>query len=258
MHYIKKGATQASTAASTNQNFYDALWSQSRLARPERFNTWPLIAGLLPGSPARLEVGPGLRPRLPIAGTHFIDISTAVVERLNAEGALAQTGKVSALPYGDASFDIVCAFDVIEHVEDDRRALSELSRVLKVGGVLILSVPLHAKYWTDFDKLVGHVRRYDPAKLEAFLAQGSLLLEKSAPYGMQSNHPGLLGLGIWFLERQRRAALLCYNWLLLPLGILFQRSLQCRDGLPANCGEDGVAEIVMICRRGAGTSQPPS
>jgi len=76
-------------AVSTNLNFYDALWSQTRLARPERFNTWPLIEGLLPGAVMRLEVGPGLRPRLPVAGTHFIDISAPVVERLNAAGALA-------------------------------------------------------------------------------------------------------------------------------------------------------------------------
>jgi len=254
MHYLKGAAPKPRDAASTNQSFYDALWSQSHLAQPERFNTWPLIAGLLPNSPRRLEVGPGLRPRLPIAGTHFIDISALVVERLNAAGALAQAGTVSALPYQDASFDLVCAFDILEHVEDDRGALSELSRVLKVGGVLVLSVPLHARYWTDFDALVGHVRRYDPAGLGAFLAQSSLLLEQSAAYGMQPNHPGLLGLGIWFLKHQRRAALFCYNWLMLPLGIFFQSRLQCKDGLGA---EHGVAEIVMICRRKAGSSQPP-
>ncbi len=64
-----------------NREFYDALWSDAKLQPPERFNTWPLISGLLAASPARLEIGPGLRPRLPIAGTHFLDISSPVIAR---------------------------------------------------------------------------------------------------------------------------------------------------------------------------------
>ncbi len=48
-----------------NQEFYDPLWKRSRLIRPERFNTWPLVSDLAGKCPRRLEVGPGLRPRLP-------------------------------------------------------------------------------------------------------------------------------------------------------------------------------------------------
>src|SRR2546423_1891440 len=108
-------------AAAINRNFYDALWSNAYLQRPERFNTWPVVSELLPSVPARLEIGPGLRPRLPIAGTHFIDISPPVIERLNARGGLGVLGEVGVLPFSDQAFDLVCAFDVIEHVEDDRR-----------------------------------------------------------------------------------------------------------------------------------------
>ena len=241
-------AERVADAASTNIGFYDALWSQCRLARPERFNTWPLIAGLLPGSPERLEVGPGLRPRLPLAGTHFVDISTPVIERLNARGALAQSGEVSALPFASEKFDLVCAFDILEHIGDDRRALSELSRVLKKEGVLIVSVPLHESYWTEFDDLVGHVRRYHPADLPKILAHSGLLLEKSAPFGMQPNNQTLLRFGIWLLKHRRGAALFWYNRVFLPLGIFFQPRLQLSDG-PPDCGVDRVAEIVMICRK---------
>jgi SAM-dependent methyltransferase len=242
-------ASQARDAARINLGFYDALWSQARLARPERFNTWPLIASLLPGAPARLEVGPGLRPRLPLAGTHFIDISAPVVERLNGKGALAQTGEVGALPYRDGEFDLVCAFDIIEHVHDDRQALQELSRVLKEGAVLILSVPLHAGSWTGFDVLVGHVRRYDPDELTGLLAQSGLVLEKTAVFGMQPGNPMLLDVGIWFLVNRRRVALFWYNWVLLPLGILFQKPLSFSPGLIETSEGAGVDEIVMICRK---------
>jgi len=55
-----------------NRRFYDALWERARLERPDGFNTWTLVSELVPRSPSRLEIGPGLRPRLPIAGTHFV------------------------------------------------------------------------------------------------------------------------------------------------------------------------------------------
>jgi SAM-dependent methyltransferase len=242
----REASRQEKDAAQINLSFYEALWLQARLSSPEKFNTWPLIASLLPVSPARLEVGPGLRPRLPIAGTHFIDISARVVDQLNSWGALARTGEVGALPYEDGTFDLVCAFDVIEHVQDDQRALAELSRVMKDGAVLIVSVPIHAEYWSDFDQLVGHVRRYDPAGLAGFLARNDLVLEQSAVFGMQPRNPRLLNLAVWFLTHRRSLALAWYNWILLPLGILFQRRLKFQQGL---LDTDGVDEIVLICRR---------
>ncbi|HBG05076.1 MAG: methyltransferase type 11 [Geobacteraceae bacterium GWC2_58_44] len=236
-----------------NRRFYNALWSQTRLAQPERFNTWPLIAGLLPVSAARLEIGPGLRPRLPIAGTHFVDISPPVIRRLNASGAVAQQGEATALPFEDSSFDLVCAFDVIEHVEDDLRAFSELSRVLKQEGILILSVPLHAALWSAFDDFVGHVRRYEPVDLTATLQRHRLVLEQSAVFGMQPANPRLLALGIWLLTHRRSGALFWYNWFFLPVRLLFQRRLNFRAGL-IETGKAG--EIVLVCRRGKGSRLP--
>lgn len=253
----RETARQGSDTASVNQSFYHALWSQTRLACPDRFNTWPLIAGLLPHAPRRLEVGPGLRPRLPVADTHFVDIAAPVIERLNQAGALARQGEVGALPYEDGKFDLVCAFDIIEHVEDDLRALAELSRVLKNDGVLILSVPIHEQCWTEFDALVGHVRRYDPADLEALLARCGLEPEKSAAFGMQPSNPRLLRWGVWFLAHRRAVALFWYNWLLLPLGILFQKRLKFREGLRDTCAEDGVDEVIMVCRCRVGGVRVP-
>lgn len=233
-------------AAVINRSFYDPLWSQSRLARPERFNTWPLVSGLLREAQARLEIGPGLRPRLPIAGTHFVDASAPVTERLNACGALAQTGDAAALPFQDQRFDLVCAFDILEHVDDDGRAFGELSRVLKEGGVLIFSVPLHDARWNAFDDFVGHVRRYEPADLMSILRAHDLVLEKSAAFGMQPASPRLLRYATWFLTNRRSGALFCYNWLFLPLALMFQKRLNFGAGL---LDTQGVDEIVLVCRR---------
>jgi SAM-dependent methyltransferase len=233
-------------AGARNRTFYDGLWSGSKLARPERFNTWPLVRDLLPKAPLRLEIGPGLRPRLPIAGTHFLDISAPVIRELNSRGGLAQSGDLCRLPYHDASFDLVCAFDVIEHVADDSAALGELTRVLKDDGLLICSVPLHRSLWTAFDDFVGHVRRYDLADLTTRLEQHRLVAEKNAIFGMQPCNPRLLELGIWFLTHRRSTALFWYN-LFHPLALRFQKPLSFSPGLE-NAAD--AAEIVLLCRRG--------
>jgi len=234
--------------AETNRTFYDAFWRKARLQSPDGFNTWPLVSALMPSAPSRLEIGPGLRPRLPIAGTHFIDICASVIERLNARGGIAASGEVGTLPFGDRAFDLVCAFDVIEHVEDDRRVFGEVSRVLKDDGVLICSVPLHAGRWTEFDDWVGHARRYDPADLLAIMAGNQLTLETSAAFGMQPANPRLVKLGMWYLEHRRTWAMFWYNWVGMPLAKRFQRPLKLVRGL---IDTTGVDEVVMVCRRAA-------
>lgn len=235
-----------SALAVKNRAFYDALWSRSYLTRPERFNTWPLISALLPTAPQRLEIGPGLRPRLPLAGTHFLDLSPPVVERLNAAGGTARTGEITALPFAGATFDLVAAFDVVEHVEDDHRVLAELTRVLKPGGHLLFSVPLHPARWTTFDDCVGHARRYEPAALQEALARHGLVVEKCAVFGMQSNSPRLLRAAVHGLRRHPTAAICCYNWLLFPLGLLLQPRLKFAAGL---MDLTAVDEVLLVCRK---------
>jgi len=237
-----------------NRDFYDVLWSGAHLKRPDRFNTWPLISELLPRALGRLEIGPGLRPRLPIFGTYFVDISPPVIERLTARGGIAVPAEITDLPFEDGKFELVCAFDVIEHVEDDRLVFGEVSRVLKEGGFFIFSVPMHAGLWTKFDQFVGHVRRYDPADLRALLAAHDLLLESSAAYGMQPAYPRLLDFSLWCLKHRRRGAMWWYNKVLMPLGMLFQKRLNFVEGL---IDATGVDEIVLVCRKRSGPAQGP-
>jgi len=112
-----------------NRRFYDPLWRGARLVEPERFNTWPLVCSLISPSRPRLEVAPGLRPRLPLEGTHFVDISAPAIAKLRRRGANAMLGLVSALPFPDAMFDLVCAFDIVEHVDDESAPLDPAVRV---------------------------------------------------------------------------------------------------------------------------------
>jgi SAM-dependent methyltransferase len=69
-------------------------------------------------------------------------------------------GSMLALPFADGAFDVVSAFDVLEHCDPESVALAELHRVLRPGGRLLLSVPAYQWAWTDHDVANGHHRRY--------------------------------------------------------------------------------------------------
>jgi SAM-dependent methyltransferase len=229
-----------------NRRFYDMLWSGARLIAPERFNTWPLVKTLLDGAARRLEVAPGLRPRLPIVGTHFADISAPALEKLRERGAVVLLGQITALPLADEAYDLVCAFDIVEHVDDDDMALSELARVIRPGGRLLMSVPLHAALWTSFDDLVGHKRRYEPSQLLEKLNAHHFTVERSAIYGMRPQSSRLVDLGMWWMLNHRERAMWWYNRVIMPLGIKLQKELAFASGIVAT---DEVDEILIVCRK---------
>lgn len=229
-----------------NRRFYDALWGGAQLVEPERFNTWPVVQTLLPESGLQLEVAPGLRPRLPIQGTQFVDISAPALIKLGERGARTVLSEVTCLPYSDSTFDLVCALDIIEHVDEEDGALAELSRVSRSGGAVLLSTPLHPALWTAFDDFVGHKRRYEPAQLLAKLKQHRLVVEKSAVFGMQPRSSRLVDLGMWWLLHHRERAMWWYNRAIMPLALRFQKDLKFVKGMIET---DGVDEVLMVCRR---------
>lgn len=72
---------------------------------------------------------------------------------------------------GHGQFDGVVLINVLEHIEDDREALREIFRLLKPGGRLILWVPAFAALYSDFDRRVGHHRRYRKSALRTELTR---------------------------------------------------------------------------------------
>jgi SAM-dependent methyltransferase len=102
------------------------------------------------------------------------DLSPEAVSLLR-ERAPGETveADLTSLPFADASFDAAVLGEVLEHIEDDRRALTEVARVLRSQGVLALSVPANPGLYGPSDSWAGHVRRYTrPALLEACTAAG--------------------------------------------------------------------------------------
>jgi SAM-dependent methyltransferase len=153
---------------------------------------------------------------------------------------------VTSLPFADDAFDLVCALDIVEHVDDDDGAMSELSRVAKSGATVLISAPLHPSLWTSFDDFVGHKRRYEPPCLLAKLAQHHLVVERSAVFGMKPRSSRVVDIGMWWLSHHRELAMWAYNRAFMPLGLRLQKELHFAPGMIAT---DEVDEILLVCRR---------
>lgn len=69
----------------------------------------------------------------------------------------------------DNEFDIIVAFDVIEHIENDVAAISNINKMLGKGGSFIITVPQHMFLWSQLDEIVKHKRRYSKKELIAKL-----------------------------------------------------------------------------------------
>jgi SAM-dependent methyltransferase len=135
---------------------------------------WDTVNRILPTDVKDvLEVGCGqggfgvrLAPRYNYLGVEPDPASYAVAaQRL---GDRVHNLPIEDLPE-DSLFDMVCAFEVLEHFEDDAATLKSWITRLRPGGRLLISVPANQERFGPFDELVGHFRRYNPATMAALL-----------------------------------------------------------------------------------------
>jgi SAM-dependent methyltransferase len=85
--------------------------------------------------------------------------------------------------FSDGPFDLVCAFEVLEHVEDDESALRQWQRHLRPGGSLMVSVPAGTHRFGPTDEKAGHYRRYDKPDLVAKLGRAGFSDVEVTAYG---------------------------------------------------------------------------
>jgi SAM-dependent methyltransferase len=76
---------------------------------------------------------------------------------------------LTSLPIKTATLDVVCAFDVIEHIDDHQLAVSEMHRVLKENGSVFITVPAYSFLWSEHDEVNHHFRRYTMSELQNLL-----------------------------------------------------------------------------------------
>ena len=74
-------------------------------------------------------------------------------------------------------YDVIGAFDVIEHINEDELVLSNMYRALKQGGALLVTVPQHRWLWSAVDEYSGHVRRYTRSELVRKVTRSGLTVE---------------------------------------------------------------------------------
>jgi SAM-dependent methyltransferase len=97
-------------------------------------------------------------------------------------------GSALQLPFRSGCFDVVAAFDVLEHCEPEPVAVAELARVLAPSGRLLLSVPAYQWAWSDFDEENGHHRRYTRRRLVRAVEGAGLEVERTT-YAFTSVFP---------------------------------------------------------------------
>ncbi|WP_125774484.1 class I SAM-dependent methyltransferase [Antribacter gilvus] len=139
---------------------------------PNAWLRWDVVRGVLPKERVSLlEVGCGqgafgsrLATMYDYTGVEPDPVAHAAA--VAAVGAAGNTGRVvngdvSSLGAG-RTFDVVCAFEVLEHIEDDEKALAQWVERVRPGGLVVLSTPAWQSRFGPWDSAVGHFRRYDP------------------------------------------------------------------------------------------------
>lgn len=127
-----------------------------------------------PAARKYLEIGCGTGFVLSAVAARFPRMETAgseiFVEGLSVAAARAPGAELFQMDARDipfrSTYDVIGAFDVLEHIDEDTHVLGELRRALRPGGGLVLTVPQHPWLWSEADESAHHVRRYRVGELE--------------------------------------------------------------------------------------------
>lgn len=160
------------------------FWFRSR----NKLVTWALRR-YFPAAKTLLEIGCGTGivlasirqnfPELRVVGT---DLSPSAVH-IARRRARTEVSQLDAreIDFRD-EFDVVCAFDVLEHIEDDAEVLARLRRAVVPSGGLLVTVPQYRWLWSPADEYGGHYRRYDKRLIEGTIEQAGFTVMRSTAW----------------------------------------------------------------------------
>jgi ubiquinone/menaquinone biosynthesis C-methylase UbiE len=110
-----------------------------------------------------------------------IDISSHAISQCKKKGiSNVQVMDGSATSFDPETFNIVVASDILEHINQEKKALKEWNRILKPGGTLIVFVPAFSILWSDHDKKNYHFRRYSKKRLLKILNNSGFSVKRSS------------------------------------------------------------------------------
>ena len=143
-----------------------------------------------PGLESLLEVGCGtgfviseISKRFPAArlsGSEFLE-EGLVYARQRAPGAEFSQMDARQIPH-EGAFDVVCAFDVLEHIEEDEVVLRQMFKALRSDGMVFITVPQHPWLWSAVDEYACHVRRYDASELHEKVRRAGFGIVRSTSF----------------------------------------------------------------------------
>jgi SAM-dependent methyltransferase len=107
-----------------------------------------------------------------------IDYSPEAATVAQSRGLAALRADACDLPFRSGSIDLVVAFDVLEHIDEDHLAAAEIMRVLRPGGTALIAVPCDMALWSAHDEAVGHVRRYTRTSLVEVVEKAGLVVDR--------------------------------------------------------------------------------
>jgi glycosyltransferase involved in cell wall biosynthesis len=158
---------------------------------PNAWLRYDVLTRILPaGINDVLEVGCGqgalgvrLAQRYHYLGLEPDQVSWAIAQQRISAAGRGEVRNIREDALGPEQFDLVCAFEVLEHIEDDAAAVRQWTSRLRPGGWLMMSVPAHQGRYGPADKLAGHFRRYDPESMTALLTRCGLTDIEVRQYG---------------------------------------------------------------------------
>jgi SAM-dependent methyltransferase len=106
-----------------------------------------------------------------------LDYAETAAGIARARGIDAVRADARDLPVRSGSCDLVTAFDVLEHIDEDYLVTAEIARVLRPGGTALISVPCDMALWSAHDEACGHARRYTRATLADVVHKADLTID---------------------------------------------------------------------------------
>ena len=148
----------------------DSFWFRSR----NRLLIWS-FQRYFPEAENFLEIGCGTGfvlsgfhralPKLTLCGSEIFTAGLSfAAERL--PGIELYQMDARRIPF-EKHFDVIGAFDVLEHIQEDELVISQMHQAVRAGGGIMVTVPQHSSLWSEADEYAQHVRRYRVGELRA-------------------------------------------------------------------------------------------
>ena len=112
------------------------------------------------------------------------DLDAEILKYYSAQNNInAVAGDATSMPFKEGSIDSVNCIDVLEHIPDYRSAIRDIYRMLKIGGVLVISVPTDPSLFSKRDEEIGHIRLFETDLLIDDLKKTGFKIDLVKKYG---------------------------------------------------------------------------